>query len=64
MLSSYCWATCRAATPAPIRPVLEEQSMPTRIQFHRSAAPVWETANPVLADGEIGLETIVSPGVV
>ena len=38
--------------------------MPTRIQFHRSAAPVWETANPVLADGEIGLETIVSPGVV
>ncbi len=30
--------------------------MPTRIQIRRSAASDWETANPVLADGEIGLE--------
>lgn len=30
--------------------------MPTRIQIRRSSALAWETANPVLADGEMALE--------
>ena len=31
--------------------------MPTRIQIRRSVASVWEIANPILAEGEIGLES-------
>jgi hypothetical protein len=30
--------------------------MPTRIQIRRSTALAWETANPILAEGEIALE--------
>jgi len=31
--------------------------MPTRIQFRRGTAAQWTSANPVLAEGELGLET-------
>lgn len=31
--------------------------MPVRIQFRRGTAAQWTSANPVMADGELGLET-------
>ena len=34
--------------------------MPVQIQFRRDTAAAWTAANPVLAIGEIGLETDTS----
>ena len=31
--------------------------MPVQIQLRRDLAATWTTANPVLAEGEVGLET-------
>jgi hypothetical protein len=31
--------------------------MPVRIQFRRGISSEWTTANPILAEGEIGLES-------
>ena len=31
--------------------------MPTRIQFRRGTASQWTAANPVMAEGELGLES-------